>query len=210
MLHNLGCMQRSPGRVEDFCTRSYPAPEKFLPALVDFEAGLTTWSFLQQSCENLAAFGRSRRKYFVLSFVPFVSISENLADVSPPVNVVSSVMKTFQISPHTLTQARFPFWQWKLRSLRKNVYLFVERCRKSNNVWLRALISARLYIFVPILWILQSHFPLWLSSRTLQFCLMDGVSCHNAFVLCLASTCLGIEILLCNSLVGLLVSHVSD
>jgi len=26
--------------------------------------------------------------------------------------------------------------------LRKTVYLFLERCRKSNNVWLRALIQS--------------------------------------------------------------------
>jgi len=30
-------------------------------------------------------------------------------------------------------------------------------------------------------------------------CLMDGVSCHNAFVLYLGSTCLGIDVLLFTS-----------
>jgi len=37
---------------------------------------------------------------------------------------------------------------------------------------------------------------------------MDGVSCQNAFVLYLASTYLGIGVLLCSSVVP--VSHVSE
>jgi len=33
--------------------------------------------------------------------------------------------------------------------------------------------AVRLFILVPILWTVQSHFTLWLSARTFQ-CLFDG------------------------------------
>jgi len=35
--------------------------------------------------------------------------------------------------------------------LRKYKYLLLERCRRSNNIWLRALMQSRLFVFVPIL-----------------------------------------------------------
>jgi len=35
--------------------------------------------------------------------------------------------------------------------LQKNVYLFLEQCIKSNNVWLHALMQTRMFIFVLIL-----------------------------------------------------------
>ena len=35
--------------------------------------------------------------------------------------------------------------------LRKYTYLFLERCRKSNKVWLRALMQSRLFVLVTIL-----------------------------------------------------------
>jgi len=66
-------------------------------------------------------------------------------------------------------------------SLWKNVYLFLERCRKSNNGWLR-FDAVRLFIFVFILWTLQPHFTLWLSALTIQLlfvcllvCLFEGM-----------------------------------
>jgi len=57
----------------------------------------------------------------------------------------------------------------------KSVYLFLKRCRKSNNVWFcfDAAIF-RLFTFFLILWTLQPHFTLSLSARTLQ-CLFEGV-----------------------------------
>ena len=33
----------------------------------------------------------------------------------------------------------------------KNIYHFLEQCRNSNNVWFRALMQSRLFIFVLIL-----------------------------------------------------------
>jgi len=58
--------------------------------------------------------------------------------------------------------------------------------------------AVRLFIFVPILWILQPHFTLWLSARILQGLFAGGCAwCHNAFVLYLALACLGISVPLC-------------
>jgi len=52
----------------------------------------------------------------------------------------------------------------------------------------------RLFIFVLILWTLQSHFTLWMSARTLHCLFVRGVlSCHNTLVLYLALTSLGIS-----------------
>jgi len=50
----------------------------------------------------------------------------------------------------------------------KNMYLYMERCRKSNNVWLHALMQSGFFILVLILSTLQPHFTLRLSARTLQ------------------------------------------
>jgi len=61
--------------------------------------------------------------------------------------------------------------------------------------------AVRFFIFVVILSTLQSHFTLWLSPRTLQYMLFEGMSCHNTFVLYLALTSVGLSILLCDSVV---------
>jgi len=66
---------------------------------------------------------------------------------------------------------------------RKNMYLFLERCRKSNNMWLRALMQSDC---------LYSHFTLWMMIELCSVCCIDGVSCHNAFAFYLDSTSLGI------------------
>jgi len=48
--------------------------------------------------------------------------------------------------------------------VRKNIFLFLQRCRRSSNAWLPALTQSDcLYS-----WTLQPHFILWLSARTLQ------------------------------------------
>ena len=52
--------------------------------------------------------------------------------------------------------------------LRKNMHLFLERCRRSNNVMVACFDAVRLFIFFLILWTLQPHFTLWLSAWTLQ------------------------------------------
>ena len=86
--------------------------------------------------------------------------------------------------------------------LRKNMHLFLERCTRSNNVMVACFVLVRLFIFFLILWKLQPHFTLWLCARTLQ-CLLFvwGCACHNAFVLYLGLTSLGISVPLCSSAV---------
>ena len=83
--------------------------------------------------------------------------------------------------------------------LRKNMYFFAERCRRSNNVMVACFDAVRLFIFVLSLWTLQPHFTLWLSARTLQCLFVLGCACHNAFVLYLGFTSLGISVPLCSS-----------
>jgi len=51
------------------------------------------------------------------------------------------------------------------------------------------------FIFVFILWTLQSHFTLRLSARTLQ-CLLRTSTCHNTYVLYLVLTRVGLSVLL--------------
>ena len=85
--------------------------------------------------------------------------------------------------------------------LRKNMHLFLERCRRSNNVMVACLDAVRLFIFFLILWTLQPHFTLWLSARTLQCLFVWRSACHNAFVLDLGLTSLGISVPLCSSVV---------
>jgi len=70
-----------------------------------------------------------------------------------------------------------------------------KRCRKSNNVWLRALmLSGCSYSFYYSIWTLQPRFTLRLSVRTLQ-CLR-ACTCHSTFVLYLALTRVGLNVLL--------------
>jgi len=82
----------------------------------------------------------------------------------------------------------------------KNMHLFLERCR-SNNVTVACFDAVRLFIIFLILWTLQPHFTLWLSTRTLQCLFVWGCTCHNAFVLCLGLTSFGISVPLCSSVV---------
>ena len=65
--------------------------------------------------------------------------------------------------------------------LRKNMHLFLERCRKSNNVIVACFDAVRLFIFFLVLSTLQPHFTLWLSARTLQCLFVGGCTCHNEF-----------------------------
>ena len=82
--------------------------------------------------------------------------------------------------------------------LRKDKYLFLERCRKSHNVWLSALMQSE-YLYSSLSF---EHYNrillLWISDRTLQ-CPFDR--CHNAFAFYLDSTNLGISALLRSSAV---------
>jgi len=85
--------------------------------------------------------------------------------------------------------------------LRKNMRLFLGRCRRSNNVMVACFDAVRLFIFFLILWTLQPHVTLWLSARTLQCLFVWRCACHNAFVLYLGLTSFGISVPLCSSVV---------
>ena len=66
-------------------------------------------------------------------------------------------------------------------SQRKYKYLFLERCRKSNNICLRALMQSDcLYSFL----FFEHYNHILLCEWVLEHCsvcLIDGTSCHNAF-----------------------------
>ena len=85
--------------------------------------------------------------------------------------------------------------------LRKYTYLFLERCRKSNNIWLRALMQSDcLYSSL----FFEHYNRILLCEWVIELCnvrLIDGVSSQNAFAFYLDSTNLGISALLRRSAV---------
>ena len=85
--------------------------------------------------------------------------------------------------------------------IRKYKYLFLERCRKSRNAWLRALMQSDCLnsslFFEHYNRILLCDWVLGHCS----VCSFESVPGHNAVVLCLALTSLGISVLLCSSVV---------
>ena len=72
--------------------------------------------------------------------------------------------------------------------LRKYTYLFLERCRKSNNTWLRALMQSDcLYSSL----FFEHYNRILLCESMIELCsinLIDGVPCHTAFAFYLDST----------------------
>ena len=93
--------------------------------------------------------------------------------------------------------------------LRKNMHLFLERCRSnnvmvawSNNVMVACFEAVRLFIFFFILWTLKPHFTSWLSARTLQCLFVWGCACHNVFTLYLGLTGFEISVPLCSTVVS--------
>ena len=86
--------------------------------------------------------------------------------------------------------------------LRKYKYLFLERCRKSNNVCLRALMQSDcLYSSL----FFEHYNRILLCEWVIELCnvrLIDGVSSHNTFAFYLDSTNLGISVLLRSSAVA--------
>jgi len=65
--------------------------------------------------------------------------------------------------------------------LRKYKYLFLERCRISNNVWLRALMQSD-FLYSSLLF--KHYNRILLCDWVIELCrvrLIDGVSCHIAF-----------------------------
>jgi len=85
--------------------------------------------------------------------------------------------------------------------LPKYTYLFLERCRKSNNVWLRALMqSDSLYTSL----FFEHYNRILLCEWVIELCsvrLIDGVSSHSAFAFYLDSTNLEVSTLLRSSAV---------
>jgi len=80
--------------------------------------------------------------------------------------------------------------------LRKYTYLFLERCRKSDNVWLRALMQSDC-LYSSLLF--EHYNRILLCEWVNDLCsvrLIDGMSSHNAFEFYLDSTNLGISALL--------------
>jgi len=64
--------------------------------------------------------------------------------------------------------------------LRKYKYLFLERCRKANNVWLRALMQSDC-LFSSLFF--EHYYRILLCDWVIELCsvcLIDGVSSHNA------------------------------
>jgi len=72
----------------------------------------------------------------------------------------------------------------ELELILTNVYMFLERCRKSNNEWLRALMQSDC-LYWSLFFEQYNRILLcdWVPVHS-SVCLMDSVSCHNAFVLC--------------------------
>jgi len=147
-------------------------------------------------------------------FVPFVSpsmhhnyggISESQAckDCVWPIIVDAEIYATLTgervlvVMTHHV-QCNIPTFETLLK---KNMHLFLERCRRSNNVMGACFDAVRLFIFVHILWTLQPHFMLWLSARTLQCLFVWRCACHKAFVLYLDFTSSGISVPLCSNVV---------
>ena len=79
--------------------------------------------------------------------------------------------------------------------------LFLERCRKSNNLWLRALMQSDcLYLSL----FFEHYNRILLCDWVIELCsvrLIDGVSSHNAFAFYLHWTKIGISALLRSSAV---------
>jgi len=72
--------------------------------------------------------------------------------------------------------------------LTKNEYLFPERCTRSNNVWLRALIQSDcLHSFLFFEHCNRILLCDWVLVHC-SVCSFEGVSWHNTLVLNLAST----------------------
>ena len=84
--------------------------------------------------------------------------------------------------------------------LRKNMYLFLER--SEGLITHGCLLCRSQIVYIrPYSLKTTTAFTLWLSTRTLQCLFVCGCACHNAFVLYLALTSLGISVPLCSSVV---------
>ena len=78
---------------------------------------------------------------------------------------------------------------------RKNAYLFLERCRKSNSIWLRILIQSDC-LYSSLFFEYYNHILLsdWVLIHY-SVCLRVW-ACHNTFIIYLALTRVGLSVLL--------------
>jgi len=85
--------------------------------------------------------------------------------------------------------------------LRKICTCVLKDAESLNNVWLRAFMQSDCLYSSPFF---EHYNRILLCDSALEHCSVcssEGVSCHNAFVLYLASTNLGSNVLLCYSVV---------
>ena len=78
----------------------------------------------------------------------------------------------------------------------KNIYHFLERCRNTNNVWLRALMQS--YCLYSSLFF-EHYNRIWLSDWVLgrcSVCRLRACACHNTSVLYLVLAKVGLSVLL--------------
>jgi len=115
--------------------------------------------------------------------------------------ILDVVLYTTCPGKRVLVATRFNVTFLPLRLLRKYTYLFLERCRKSNNTWLRALMQSDC-LYSSLFFEHYNH--ILLCELVIELCsirLNDGVSCHKAFAFHLDSTNIGIGALLRSSFV---------
>ena len=95
--------------------------------------------------------------------------------------------------------------QWNILTFealsRRYTYLFLERCRKSNNIWVRASMQSDC-LYSSLFFEHYNRILLCECANELRnISLIDGMSCHSAFAFYLDSTNLGIGALLRSSFV---------
>ena len=144
----------------------------------------------QTSCEPLFPVAQMQLKTYF--FVPFVrpclhlnygviSGSHACRDCGWHIILVAGALYNLpwraSVSSHQV-QCNIPTFE---ALLRKYKYLFLERCRKSNNLWLRTWMQSDcLYLSL----FFQHYNRILLCDWVIELCsirLIDGVSSHNAF-----------------------------
>ena len=141
----------------------------------------------QTSCEPLFPVVQMQLKtYFFVPFVrPCMHLNHGVISGSHALRVaynfgcraLCNLSWRASVSNHQV-QCNIPTFE---ALLRKYKYLFLERCRKSNNAWLRALMQSDcLYSSL----FFEHCSRILLCEWVIELCsvhLIDGVSSHNAF-----------------------------
>ena len=100
------------------------------------------------------------------------------------------------VSSHDSSGSMYHSYIW---GRRKNMHLFLEKCRRSNNVMVACFDAVRSYIYSSLFF--EHYNRILLCNWVLGHCSVWGCACHNAFVLYLGLTSLGISVPLCSSVV---------